>query len=599
MSQLTTVGKSIFESIFHSSTLGILVVNEQGTIVAANPHLEQRFGYEPNELLEQPLETLVPIAFQNIHQQLRKGFFAHPQARPMGHGRYLYGQCKNGTEFPIEVSLCYAELENQRYAIAYLSDVTEKQEAGRLNILLTRLFQESLHATYVIDTSTLRFVRANQAALDSLGYSLPELRQLHPWDIKLDTNQAVFQQIIAPILTEEVSKVTFETTFVRKDGTTFPVEVHFQAFQHNHTRVFMQIVLDISERKQTEQRLIREKEIAQRYLDVANAIFVLINEDQTVALINQKGCELLGYSEQEIIGKNWFNHFIPQRVREEILAIFNQAMAGQVSPIEYVENWILTRDKEERLIEWHNTILRDDCGKPTATLSSGIDITNKRKAEQAVNQALVEGQEAERRRVAQELHDGLSQSLTAIRLHLNAFESDVAHSAKKNQEAFEKLKHILQTTTQEVKDISRDLMPSVLRDYGLVKALQFLCQTVDDTNQVKLHFQTYGLTQEPDESRKVGLYRIAQELINNTLKHAQAQKIDLQLIEHPDSIVLSVEDNGRGFTPSESKEHSHGFGLKNIETRVKLLSGTFTIDSSPKQGTLVTVEIPKPTNEQH
>ena len=361
----------------------------------------------------------------------------------------------------------------------------------------------------------------------------------------------------------------------------------------------MQIVLDISERKQTEQRLIREKEIVQRYLDVANAIFVLINEDQTVALINQKGCELLGYSEQEIIGKNWFNHFIPQRVREEILAIFNQAMAGQVSPIEYVENWILTRDKEERLIEWHNTILRDDCGKPTATLSSGIDITNKRKAEQAVNQALVEGQEAERRRVAQELHDGLSQSLTAIRLHLNAFESDVAHSAKKNQEAFEKLKHILQTTTQEVKDISRDLMPSVLRDYGLVKALQFLCQTVDDTNQVKLHFQTYGLTQEPDESRKVGLYRIAQELINNTLKHAQAQKIDLQLIEHPDSIVLSVEDNGRGFTPSESKEHSHGFGLKNIETRVKLLSGTFTIDSSPKQGTLVTVEIPKPTNEQH
>ena len=169
--------------------------------------------------------------------------------------------------------------------------------------------------------------------------------------------------------------------------------------------------------------------------------------------------------------------------------------------------------------------------------------------------------------MAQELHDGLRQSLTAIQLYLNALESDVSQFAQKNQEALEKVKLILQTTTQEVRSISRDLMPNVFKDYGLVKALEFLCQTINETNTVQVQLQVYGLEHEPDQARKIGLYRVAQELINNALKHAQATRIDVQLVEHEASVVLTVEDDGRGFNVPAKDSPRSSFGLRNIEYR--------------------------------
>jgi signal transduction histidine kinase len=177
-------------------------------------------------------------------------------------------------------------------------------------------------------------------------------------------------------------------------------------------------------------------------------------------------------------------------------------------------------------------------------------------------------------------------------LHLNALESDVSQFAKKNQEAFGRLKLILQTTTQEVKSISRDLMPTVLQDYGLVKALEFLCQTINEASPVALQLQVYRMDRELDQERKVGLYRVVQELVNNALKHARATRIDVQLLGHPTSVVLLVEDDGAGFAVPASDTPRTSYGLRNIETRIKSLGGTLAIDSRPGQGTTITVEIP-------
>ena len=168
----------------------------------------------------------------------------------------------------------------------------------------------------------------------------------------------------------------------------------------------------------------------------------------------------------------------------------------------------------------------------------------------------------------------------------------MAQFTQKNQDAFEKLKVILQATTQEVKSISRDLMPNILQDYGLVKALEFLCQTIHDTNTVQIQLQVYRMDQALDQTVTIGLYRVAQELINNALKHAQASRVDIQLVGHDNSVVLSVEDDGIGFDSHKKNISNHSFGLRNIETRVKSLSGTFDIETRPGEGTLVIVEIP-------
>lgn len=143
-------------------------------------------------------------------------------------------------------------------------------------------------------------------------------------------------------------------------------------------------------RERTE-ALQKEKENAQRYLDIAAVMFVAVNADQQVTLINKKGCEVLGCDPEDIIGKNWFDNFIPERLRGEIKDVFNLLMEGRLQRnIEYYENPVLTRDGEERFIAWHNSVLTDEKGRITGTLSAGEDITGRKKAEEELRQRLDE-----------------------------------------------------------------------------------------------------------------------------------------------------------------------------------------------------------------
>ena len=139
--------------------------------------------------------------------------------------------------------------------------------------------------------------------------------------------------------------------------------------------------VSVKELQKSEKALRREKDKVQKYLDVAGVMLVAIDADQTVTLINKKGCEILEYNEKEIIGKNWFNNFLPKRVNKEASTVFRKLMAGEVELIEYFENPVTAKSGEERFIAWHNTTLRDENGHIHATLSSGEDITERKRME--------------------------------------------------------------------------------------------------------------------------------------------------------------------------------------------------------------------------
>ena len=139
-------------------------------------------------------------------------------------------------------------------------------------------------------------------------------------------------------------------------------------------------------RQQTEQALKNERNRAQRYLDVAGTIILVVGANQQVHLINKKGCQLLGGKEQDIIGRNWFDTFIPQSDREQVRGLFDKLMSKEQDLVEYYQNPVVTRGGEERLIAWHNTLLYDDDGNVAATLSSGEDITDQQHAEEQLRQ---------------------------------------------------------------------------------------------------------------------------------------------------------------------------------------------------------------------
>jgi PAS domain S-box-containing protein len=136
--------------------------------------------------------------------------------------------------------------------------------------------------------------------------------------------------------------------------------------------------------KQSEVLLRQEKNKIQNYLDIAGVILVVLDANQTVSLINKKGCETLGYEEEEIIGRNWFDTFAPEGIREEVKAGFRKLIDGEIRPVEYLEHPVLTKISGERMIAWHNAVLRNDKGSVVSTLSSGEDITERKKMEKAL-----------------------------------------------------------------------------------------------------------------------------------------------------------------------------------------------------------------------
>ncbi|MFX1513681.1 MAG: PAS domain S-box protein, partial [Promethearchaeota archaeon] len=144
---------------------------------------------------------------------------------------------------------------------------------------------------------------------------------------------------------------------------------------------------DITERIEAIKALREERDKAQKYLDIVGMMILVLNKRGAIELLNQAGCQILGYKEEELIGLNWFSKCIPKRFREEVLSVFTQIMNGQLEPVEYYENPILTKNGEERIIAWHNTMLTDDSGRIIGTLSSGEDISERRLTEERLKES--------------------------------------------------------------------------------------------------------------------------------------------------------------------------------------------------------------------
>ncbi|MFZ2900028.1 MAG: 7TM-DISM domain-containing protein [Saprospiraceae bacterium] len=202
---------------------------------------------------------------------------------------------------------------------------------------------------------------------------------------------------------------------------------------------------------------------------------------------------------------------------------------------------------------------------------------------------LLLGIESERRRLAQDLHDGLSVNLAAIKMKANLME--VRSQSAEDRKAWKEIMRDLENAYEELRRISHDLPPKSLFRVGLGGALEEAIQrarTLRPEIDIQ-YFNNLPLLQLSKQA-EINLYRIAMELINNSLKHAEASFLSLQLIQHDNQVVVTLEDNGKGFNPQ--KVEGEGIGLKNIRNRVGVLGGTLEIDSQPGRGAVFVISIP-------
>ncbi|WP_027000149.1 histidine kinase [Eisenibacter elegans] len=207
--------------------------------------------------------------------------------------------------------------------------------------------------------------------------------------------------------------------------------------------------------------------------------------------------------------------------------------------------------------------------------------------------ALIIGEEKERARVAKELHDSVGQMLSLMRLQMSELQPFQQTLPTEVMQVMGKLQNTLNETIKEVRYISKNLMPAVLSDYGLHYALQQMPIELQQTTPVKLqtqiHCKNKGERFEPEI--ELAFYRIAQEAVNNALKHSQAKNIFVQLIEHDTYLELTIEDDGKGFDTTLFQKNPKGLGLKSMSDRAKAIDAEIFIDSHPGKGTFICVQI--------
>lgn len=215
--------------------------------------------------------------------------------------------------------------------------------------------------------------------------------------------------------------------------------------------------------------------------------------------------------------------------------------------------------------------------------------------QQALLKASIQGQEEERERIAQDLHDEVGANLSTIKLYVGRLVSSLVTDADDpGNPLIDQTNAMVDETIQSVRHISHNLLPPVLKEFGLIEAIQDKFDKINHTGLIKTYFMHNSPTFRIPKFQELILYRVVQEMVNNTIKHAQASYMQLEIHYTEESLELVFQDDGVGFdlqklNGQHDVTHSNGLGLQGIKSRISVLGGALEYDSAPGQGTRINI----------
>ncbi len=216
--------------------------------------------------------------------------------------------------------------------------------------------------------------------------------------------------------------------------------------------------------------------------------------------------------------------------------------------------------------------------------------TERIRSERRVINAIINTEENERKRFAKDLHDGLGPILSTVKMSLSALNERIKDQA--GNTILSNTNHLVNEAINTIKDISNNLSPHVLSNFGLASAIGAFITKINQTRIVEIDFKSNMQNLRLENEKEVVIYRAVCELINNSIQHAGATRIEIELNKHEKFITLQFYDNGRGFdTSALRKEDIKGMGISNIETRVKTVDGVFILESTPGKGTSALIKM--------
>jgi len=365
-----------YKSLFEQTPMAKILVNIEGKIEDCNTSMEDLSGYTKEELLG--IDYLkVDIFPPGTKLILAKSFSKFLKTGVPEYSELQLSR-KDGkliwiSSYPINIKIA-----EKSYILAVIQDITERKKLMEELRVKDIVFNVSLSAQSIADINGI-INNVNPAFLKMWGYkSKEEAIGNSVSSFFANPNDSV------PVLEalNETGKWEGEFFAKRCDGSTFITQGFASAiYNENGDKIGFQATnLNITKHKEAELKLKSETEKVKKYLGIAGVVILALDIKGNITVLNKKGYELLKYEEGELIGKNWFETCIPIHNRKEVSSVFESLMRNDLELVEFHENSILTKSGEEKIIAWKNTLIHDDNGKIIGTLSSGEDITERKKA---------------------------------------------------------------------------------------------------------------------------------------------------------------------------------------------------------------------------
>jgi PAS domain S-box-containing protein len=345
------------------------------------------------------------------------------------------------------------------------------------------------------------------------------------------------------------------------------------------------VAFDISDLKDTERALQQERNVVSAILDTVGALVTVLDPEGRIVRFN-RACELTtGYALEDVRGKAIWDFFLQSEEVERARSILSQ-LSADLLPQDFQSHWV-TRHNAHRLIAWSCSMLPANDGTPSYFIATGIDITEREQLERA----LLDISAREQRRIGQDLHDGLGQHLTGIAFMAKVHESKLAEKQMPDAADAAKIVKLVNEAIHKTRVLARGLLPVVVSDsQGLMSALQVWASEVEDLFGISCRFQCEIDVLIHDDTMATHLYHIAQEAVNNAIKHGQAKNILIRLSAENGWGTLRINDNGTGI--QEDRLSSRGMGLHIMSYRAGMIGGRLDVRQNQPRGTCVTCMFP-------
>ncbi len=627
------------ETVLDTTQDGFLIIDKKGTILNINNGYLNMSGYSKADLIGKNISFIQ--ADMNTHEcnnnikAIKKLGYINFETRHIK---------KDGTTFYVDSSVSYSKNENEHLYII-VRDISEKKEVqlqieSQLKMIEQKvqertkelqLQKESFETLFEYSRDGLvliqdgKFIQCNKAVLDILGYtSKDDFLQLGPSDISPEFQpDGQSSELKANKLMQECLKNSyceFEWLHKKQDGSNLWCKIALNKIVFNDIDTIYVRWRDIQREKELE---VENKQ----YLETVQSIIVALDKEGNISLINPAGSKILGYENEELIGKNWFQTCLPEPEGvESVLPYFKDIINGNKESLKYHENHIVTKDKKQLYIAWQNAVLTDDSGKITGILSSGMDITEQRNIQLELIEAKERAEEATKTKsyfLANMSHEIRTPMNGIIGMSYLALETELNDKQKNYINKIQSSAKTLLNIINDILDISKIEAGKLIiekENFNLLKVVENIIHILE----LKANEKHIDIFTEYDNKIGSNFYgdslrinQILMNLLSNAIKFTHKGKITLVIkAALKNHIRFEVHDTGIGLT-QEQKEHifdsftqadatttkeygGTGLGLTITKELIEMMNGKIWIEGELGLGSrfIFEIELPKENKEQ-